>query len=365
MKLPPEIRDALRPMRAATVGELDTPCVLVEARRVEANLVRAHEHLRGLGLSVRPHVKTHKIPALAHWARRLGATGITAQKIGEAEVMADAGLDDILVPYNILGTAKLARLRALHERVSLSVTADSAPVVAGYAEAFDASRPLPVLVECDTGAGRCGVQDPEDAVALARAIDAAPGLRFAGLMTYPPKGRPDLAGAWLAEAADRLARAGLPAERISNGGTPDLAAAGAVAVATEHRPGTYIYSDLMQVAHGHGTLEDCALTVLATVVSRPAPARAVLDAGSKALTSDLVGQPGHGLILEAPGARIASLSEEHGVVELRGEALDVGQRVRVVPNHACPVSNLFDQVVLVDGTAVLGALDVLARGRVA
>ena len=366
MKLPSEIREALRPVKASTLDELDTPCVLIEARRVEANLRRAQDHLAGLGLRVRPHIKTHKIPAIAHWARRLGACGLTVQKIGEAEVMADAGLDDIFLPYNILGAGKLARLRALHERVVLSVTADAEPVVAGYAEAFrDAARPLSVLVECDTGAGRCGVQDADEAVALARAIDAAAGLRFAGLMTYPPAGAPERAAEWLGRAIEALEAAGLPPERVSGGGTPDLTRAGEVPMATEHRPGTYVYSDLMQVAHGHGTLEDCALTVLTTVVSRPTPDRAVLDAGSKALTSDLVGRTGHGLIREAPRAVIAALSEEHGTVETNGESLAIGQRVRVVPNHACPVTNLFDEVVLIDGNEVLGSLAVLARGRVA
>ena len=234
--------------------------MLIEARRVEANLRRAQDHLAGLGLRVRPHIKTHKIPAIAHRARRLGACGLTVQKIGEAEVMADAGHDDIFLPHNIMGAGKLARLRALHDRVTLSVTADSERVVRGYAEAFaDAARPLPVLVECDTGAGRCGVQDADEAVALARAIDAAAGLRFAGLMTYPPAGAPERAAEWLARTIEALEAAGLPPERVSGGGTPDLMRAGEVPMATEHRPGTYVYSDLMQVAHGHGTLEDCAL----------------------------------------------------------------------------------------------------------
>ena len=298
---PPEVTAALRPTPARSLETVETPAVIVDVDRVGANLARAHEHLLGLGLAVRPHVKTHKIPAFAHWQRRLGATGITAQKVGEAQAMADAGLDDILIPYNILGPSKLARLRTLRESAAVTVAADSPVTVEGYAEAFaGADDPLPVLVECDTGARRCGVQTPEAALALAREIAARPGLRFAGLMTYPAPGKAPATSAWLREAIALLTDAGLPPGTVSGGGTPDLYRAEAIPEVTEHRPGTYIYADRMQVAHGVGALEDCALTVLATVVSRPTEDRAVVDAGSKALTSDIGGLDGHGHIREAP-----------------------------------------------------------------
>ena len=349
-----------------TLSALDTPAVLIDIDRVDANIDRAQAHADRHGVKLRPHIKTHKLPMLAARQVARGAVGITCQKLGEAEVMADAGLSDIFLPYNILGEAKLRRLRALAARVALSVTADSEVTVAGYAAAFaDAPAPLPVLVECETGMRRCGVQTPAEAVALARVIAAAPGLRFAGLMTYPAPGRADAAEAWLAEAAAQLTRAGLPPAVVSSGGTPDMWRSGG-AVVTEYRPGTYIYLDRSQVARGVGGFDECALTVLATVVSRPTPDRAVIDAGSKALTSDLLGMEGFGRLVEYPDAALTGLSEEHGVVDLSACATRpaIGERVRVVPNHACVVSNLFDTVTLVSGGAAVETVPVAARGRV-
>ncbi|HEX4766914.1 MAG TPA: D-TA family PLP-dependent enzyme [Lichenihabitans sp.] len=350
-----------------SIDDLDTPCVLIDVERVEANLARAQSYAEANGLALRPHIKTHKLPRFALRQVELGAVGVTCQKLGEAEVMADAGVTDIFLPYNILGAAKLARLKALAARVRMSVTADSEAVVAGLSRTFAGeARPLPVLVECDTGMGRCGVQTPAEALSLARRIAASPGLSFAGLMTYPAAGKVEANASWLAEAVDLLRREGLPPAVVSNGGTPDLWHAGEVAGATEHRPGTYIYLDRFQVAKGVGTLDDCALTVLATVVSRPTPERAVIDAGSKSLTSDTLGLDGFGLVLGYPEAVIRSLSEEHGTIDVMGCARKpaIGERLRIVPNHACVVSNLFDDVVLVVGDEVLESVAVAARGRV-
>ncbi len=346
--------------------DLETPAVAIDLAKVRANLARAQAHADAHGLKLRPHIKTHKLPLFAKLQCEMGATGITCQKVGEAEVMADAGLTDIFIPYNILGAAKLNRLLALHKRVTLSVTADSAVTIAGYAGHFtDPDHPLPVLVECDTGMGRCGVQTVEEAVSLAKQIDAAPGLRFEGLMTYPPRGEPEAVERWLADAIAALRESGLAVSTVSNGGSPDFYRAERVTSATEHRPGTYIYSDRMQVAFGHGTLEDCALTVLATVVSRPTDNRAIIDAGSKALAADTAPVPGHGHIVEYPDAVIASLSEEHGIVDLSRCATkpEIGEKLRIIPNHVCPVSNLYDAVNLVEGDRVTETLVVAARGR--
>ncbi|NCO87988.1 MAG: D-TA family PLP-dependent enzyme [Rhodobacterales bacterium] len=348
--------------------DLDTPCVVIDLDRAEANLARGQAVVAAAGLAMRPHVKTHKLPCMALRQIALGAVGVTCQKLGEAEAMADGGIGDIFVPYNILGATKLARLAALHARVVLSVTADSAQTVAGYAAAFtDPAHPLAVLVECDTGMGRCGVREADGALALARQIAAAPGLRFGGLMSYPARGQQSAADAWMAACVARIQAAGLAVPVVSLGGTPDLMAVGGLRAATEYRPGTYIYSDRMQVAFGHGTFDDCALTVRATVVSRPTPTRAVLDAGSKALAADLCSLPGHGHIPAYPQAVITSLSEEHAVVDLAPCAArpQIGEVVAVIPNHACVVSNLFDRVWLARGDAVTGAADVTSRGRLA
>ncbi|WP_372613849.1 D-TA family PLP-dependent enzyme [Halomonas sp.] len=349
------------------IDDIETPAVLIDLDRVEANLRRAQDYADAHDLPLRPHVKTHKLPEMAQKQVALGAIGITCQKIGEAAAMADGGLTDIFLPYNILGTSKLDRLADLHARVTLSVTADSAETVAGYAARFGADRPLNVLVECDTGAGRCGMHTPEEAVALARQIEDAPGLTFGGLMTYPPRGDIAKADAWLRKAKAALESAGLPPKVISSGGTPDLYRAAEGTATTEYRPGTYIYSDRMQVAFGLGTLDDCALTVKATVVSRPTEDRAVLDSGSKALAADAVPAPhkGHGHLVEYPDAVITALSEEHAVVDLSActDKPAVGDTVRVIPNHACVVTNLFDTVYLVRGDTVEREAEITSRGK--
>ncbi|MQT14125.1 D-TA family PLP-dependent enzyme [Segnochrobactrum spirostomi] len=347
---------------------LETPCVLIDLDRVEANLARAQAYADANGLALRPHIKTHKLPRFAKRQIELGAVGITCQKLGEAEVMADAGITDIFLPYNIVGPAKLARLKALAGRIRLSVTADGAAVVDGLSRSFAAAaEPLSVLVECDTGMGRCGVQTPEEALALAETIAAAPGLVFGGLMTYPATGKVEAANAWLKAAVALLSARGLPPAIVSNGGTPDLWHAGEVSVATEHRPGTYIYLDRFQVEKGVGSFDDCALTVLTTVVSRPTADRAVVDAGSKALTSDTLGLDGFGRVVGYEDAVVKALSEEHGVIDLSacGETRpQVGDLLRIIPNHACVVSNLFDAVHLVRGDTVVETVPVAARGRV-
>ena len=347
--------------------QLDTPAVLIDVDRVEANLKRAQDYADRNGLKLRPHIKTHKLPRFAKRAMELGAVGITVQKLGEAEVFADAGISEIFLPYNIIGAAKLARLKALHQRVHITVTADSPETVEGLSHTFAGSAtPLTVLVECDTGMGRCGVQTPAAALALAEKIANSPGLTFGGLMTYPAAGQVEANAAWLAAAKLVLTTAGLPPAVVSNGGTPDLWRAHEVTAATEHRPGTYIYLDRFQVAKDVGSFEDCALTVLATVVSRPTEDRAIIDAGSKALTSDTLGMTGFGLIEAYPEAVISGLSEEHGTVDLSRctSKPKIGDKLRIIPNHACVVSNLFDQVTLISAGRVVETVTVDARGRV-
>jgi D-serine deaminase-like pyridoxal phosphate-dependent protein len=351
--------------RPKTIDEIDTPAVLIDLDRAIANIAHAQAHANAHGLKLRPHIKTHKLPFFAKMQQEAGAVGITCQKLGEAEVMADAGLADIFLPYNIIGEAKLARLMALHQRITISVTVDNQVSLGGLAATFtDKTRTLKVLIECDTGMGRCGVQSPDEALALAKKISAAPGLRFGGLMTYPAAGGYTVAEAWFGDAVALLGRSGLQCETVSSGGSPDLWHSGRRSVITEYRPGTYIYLDRYQVAQGVGAFDDCALTVLSTVVSRPTRDRAITDAGSKALTSDTLGMTGFGVLLDQPGALVTGLSEEHGTLALNGADLCVGDRVRILPNHACVVSNLFDEVHLISGDQVIEVIPVAARGRV-
>ena len=364
MTVPPN----LLPKPGDPLDAVPTPQPVIDEDRLSANIQRAQGYMDAVGLYFRPHIKTHKIPAVATAQIAAGACGINCQKITEAEVFADAGFEDILITYNILGADKLARLAALHARIGgLKVVADSTMTVDGLATCATVEKPLEVLVECDTGAGRCGVQTPEEAFALARHIHATPGLAFGGLLTYPKPGAADDTEAFLACSLALLDAEGIPCPIRSNAGTPGLFDAHRVPSATEYRAGTYVYNDRSMVRAGHCEAEDCAMHVLATVVSRPAPDRAVIDAGSKALSSDLLGMPDYGTLEAYPGSVIRALSEEHGVVDLSGctgVRPDIGTRVRVVPNHTCVISNLFDVMVFHRDGVVTRVEDVAARGRV-
>jgi D-serine deaminase-like pyridoxal phosphate-dependent protein len=356
------------PEPGTLLADVMTPMPVIDEDRLAENIARAQAYMAEHGLAFRPHVKTHKIAAVAAAQLAAGAVGVNCQKLTEAEAFADAGFGDILITYNILGAARLSRLRALNEKVAqLSVVADSLATVQGLAQTFASGKPLSVLVECDTGAGRCGVQSPAAVVDLARAIDAAPGLRFKGLLTYPAIGGAAQVERFLQDSMAMLAAQGLACPVRSNGGSPDLWRAHLVPSATEHRAGTYVYNDRSMMRAGECGPEDLAMHVLATVVSRPTPLRAVLDAGSKALTSDLLGFSDFGEIEGLTGARIVSLSEEHAVVDLSGctgNLPKVGAQVKVVPNHTCVVSNLFARMVFHRNGVVTRVEDVVARGTV-
>ncbi|MFD1793956.1 D-TA family PLP-dependent enzyme [Ochrobactrum teleogrylli] len=356
------------PEAGTPVENIPTPMPIIDEDRMASNIARAQAYFDQHGQAFRPHIKTHKIPSIARLQLEAGAKGINCQKITEAEVFAEAGFDDILITYNILGAAKLARLKVLNAKIgALKVTVDSEVTIKGLAETFDAERPLTVLVECDTGGKRCGVQTPDAVVALAEVISAKPGLRFAGILTYPAAGGAAQVENFIVETMEKLAAKGIDCPIRSNGGSPDLYSAHLVPSATEHRAGTYVYNDRSMVRAGHCTNENLAMHILATVVSRPAPGRAVLDCGSKALTSDLLGFVDHGVIEGFEGARIVSLSEEHGVVDLtdcKQDFAPVGAVVRVIPNHTCVVSNLFDRIVFHRDGVVTRVEDVAARGTV-
>lgn len=345
---------------------LETPAVLVDVDVAEANLARWQVRTRLAGLANRPHIKTHRSTAWALRQIELGAVGITCQTVGEAEVMVDAGITDIFLTTNTLGAAKLARLGALARRCKLSVVADSPHVVAAVAGAAVAAKAeITVLVECDTGGQRCGLTDPNAIASLGRVIAETANLRFGGLMTYPAAGKRHQSELALKAALQACEGAGLDVPVVSSGGTPDMWSDEGLAPVTEYRAGTYIYNDRSLVARGAARPEECALTVLATVVSRPTPDRAILDAGSKALTSDLLGLEGHGTILQHPEAVIYQLNEEHGLVDVSKCKVQpqVGDRVNVLPNHVCVVVNLFDQVNLISNGQLIGTLPVDARGR--
>ncbi len=363
--------DILKHFQFEDVGkrleDLETPVPVIDIDIVERNLRRWQERCDAAGLANRPHIKTHKLKALALAQMELGAKGITVQKLGEAEVMTEAGITDMLLTFNVVGRHKLERLAELMRRTQIKVVADNAVVIEGLSHAArEAGRDLAVLVECDTGARRNGVQSPAEAAELAKAIDGTPGLRFGGLMTLPKNGARGEMAAFLGETAYLLSLAGLACPEVSTGGTPDMWKDDGLQGVSEYRAGTYIYNDRMQIAADSAGLDDCALTVLSTVVSVPNADRAMLDAGSKSLTSDLVGLEGYGEVRSLSGARVYNMSEEHGFLDIAkvNDKPKVGGLVRITPNHVCPVTNLFDKVVIVKGGEVLGAVKVDARGTV-
>jgi D-serine deaminase-like pyridoxal phosphate-dependent protein len=296
-----------------------------------------------------------------------GAAGITCQKLGEVEVFVDQGAaEDILLTYNVLGEAKAERLIALTRRVKrLAVVLDNETVARGLSEAARRlDGDIRFLVECDTGMGRNGVQTPEEAHALAQLAMNLPRMHFEGLMTFPN------AFPRTAEFFDRALSlfrgSGIPVPVISGGGTPALPKVGQFPMLTEHRAGTYVYNDVMMVSAGAARWEDCAMQVRTTIVSRPTAERAILDAGSKVLTSDQYFVKDHGRIVEYPDARIVGLSEEHAMVDLSAckERPTVGEVVNVIPNHCCVVSNMVDEVYGIRGGAVEVVWPVAARGKV-
>jgi D-serine deaminase-like pyridoxal phosphate-dependent protein len=349
------------------IEDLETPVPIIDVDVVERNLKKWQARCDALGIANRPHIKTHKLVGFAKYQIDLGAKGITVQKLGEAEVMADAGITDILLTFNVVGKHKLERLAALAKRNSIIVVADNEAMLEGLSYAGQlAGRNINVLVECDTGAHRNGVQSPQQAAALAQLIDGKAGLKFEGLMTYPPNGGREQSTASLLEASYLINRNGLQATIISTGGSPDMWKDEGMAGATEYRAGTYIYFDRSLAERKVCNYDDCALHVLTTVVSRPTEERAMIDAGSKSLTSDLMGMEGFGVVPALKFAQIYNMSEEHGFVDISkcGARPNVGDLLRIVPNHVCPVTNLFDKVILVRGQHVIGAVKVHARGLV-
>lgn len=345
------------------VEQLDTPVAIVDLDRMEANIARVQRYLDQHGIANRPHIKTHKIPAIARMQIDAGAVGITCQKLSEVEIMIDAGLDDIFIPYNIMGELKLERLARLMKRANLSVTADSLFTVQGLSEAAQAAgSTLTVLVEFDSGAHRCGVQTPAEAASLARAIAGADGLRFGGIMTYPTS---EAGAQFTRQVKALLEEEGLELAVVSGGGTNALWSAHEYPEITEHRAGMYLFGDRYTIEGGGVAPEDCAFSVITTVISRPTADRGIIDGGSKTFSSDQPGDlEGYGLILEYPEARVYNQSEEHGHVDFSAcaDRPRIGERVTVFANHCCPVVNLFNELVGVRNGQVEITWPVAARG---
>ncbi|UCG21901.1 MAG: D-TA family PLP-dependent enzyme [Deltaproteobacteria bacterium] len=367
-------------MTAVNLDTLDTPALLIDLDIVRRNLEGMQKSADKYGVALRPHIKTHKIPELAHLQMRLGATGVTVAKVSEAEVMAEAGIKDIFIANQVVSEQKLDRLAALSKKVNISVGLDSITAAEKLSAIFAASGlTIEYLIEINSGLNRCGVLPGRDAVELYQAINVLPSLRLKGIFTHAGQvyGAGSLAEVMevsrheskiMVETARALDQAGTFAEIVSVGSTPTMKVWQGYERVNEIRPGNYIFHDAIQISLGVATVEECALSIVATVISRPARERAVIDGGSKAFSSDRGAHgkemaAGFGIVL-GKKATLARLSEEHGIMILDpDEDIEIGDRVRIIPNHACAVVNLFDRAYGISNGEVVEEFYIAARGK--
>lgn len=368
------------------VDDLDTPALVIDVDAMQRNLEDMAAVAREAGVRLRPHTKTHKSPAIARLQLSVGASAITVAKVGEAEVMVAAGMDDVLIAYPILGDEKLRRLRALMERARVRVSLDSVEVADGLGRlGLDRGEPVEVLVEVDTGHHRLGRPPGEPTAELVTGIDRVAGVEVLGLLTHaghayrassPGELRRivEREGADLGETAERCRAAGVEVREISVGTTPTARIEAGIGGITELRPGTYVFNDAQQMRLGTATEATSAARVLTTVVARPWEDRFVIDAGSKSLSSDgFDGDetpfPGRGVIAGRPDLRLDFLTEEHGVgtqrrTEAAGAPLAIGDRLEVIPLHVCSCVNMFDVAFGIRNGSVVEEFAIAGRGRV-
>ena len=360
-------------------SELETPAVIVDLDVMERNLSRMADYCRRHQLLLRPHTKSHKIPELAKRQIASGAAGITVAKLGEAEVMLNAGITDILIAYPIVGDDKTAHLAKLAEQASISVALDSEEAARGISGAATRQGTrIGVLIEMDVGFGRCGLSNENDLLKLAQTITTLPGLEFRGLMFFPghfgvgPEQRAALrmqVNDFLNRSIDIFERANLPLSIISGGSTPTAYESSLFQGVNEVRPGMYIFNDRNTVAIDAASLEDCALSVVVTVVSTAVNGRAIVDGGSKTFSYDRYqagDERGFGLVKEDPAVEVEKFSEEHGHlnVERSERRYRVGDRLSIIPNHVCTTVNMHDEIYGVRGEQVETVWRVEGRGKV-
>lgn len=362
-----------------TINDLDTPALLIDVKVLERNLRKMAQYCRDHKLALRPHTKTHKMLEIARLQLKYGSAGITVAKLGEAEVMADAGMDDILIVYPLWGDRKWSRLVKLAERVKITVAVDSLAVATGISQAAKAAgKEIGIRAEFDTGFHRCGWRIAAESMGEVQKIIALPGLRWDGILVYPGHimGNQKIREQDIKrenETMDALFElldsASILYPVVSGGNTPAAFASHRFHGLTEIRPGTYVFNDRNTVDAESAQFEDCALTVLVTVVSRSASQRAIIDAGSKTLSADRLlsgDQRGYGYVVKHPELKLEELSEEHGHLSVPGDSsIRIGDRLRVIPNHVCPCINLHDRVYVTEGEHVVDEWRVAARGKVA
>jgi D-serine deaminase-like pyridoxal phosphate-dependent protein len=354
-----------------------TPALLIDLPQVRRNIAKLAHYARDHRIKVRPHTKTHKSKFMAGLQIEAGAIGLTAAKVGEAEIMANVS-PDILIAYPASDPARAYRMAELAKRVTVRVALDSSEAIRRVGEtARSAGSTVGLLVDLDIGFNRTGVATPAASLDLARLISRTKGLRLDGIFFYPghvwsigeaQTNELDRIDAILAESIALWSQGGLKAEIVSGGSTPTAYRSHLIPHQTEIRPGTSIYNDMNTARAGFCTLDECAARIVSTVVSTTVPEKAVIDAGTKTLTSDrnvTLPESGHGHVVEYPAAKITRLSEEHG--ELDVSACDVrpklGEQVQVIPNHICPCVNLQDEVWLRTEDGAIRPLRVDTRGK--
>lgn len=361
------------------LSELETPAVVINLDVMERNLSRMADYCRQQKINLRPHTKTHKIPALAKRQIESGAKGITVAKLSEAEVMVASGMTDILIAYPVVGQQKAKRLAELAERAKITVALDSEEAARAISQEVTRRHvQAGVLVEIDVGFRRCGLSNEDDLLTLARKVSDLPGLEFRGLMFFPgqfvvPQSQRE---ALLGKVNDQLgrileafARAGVPVSIVSGGSTPTAYSSHLFRGVNETRPGMYIFNDRNMMGIGIANVEDCALSVIVTVVSNSVDGRAIIDGGSKTFSSDryLAGDGrGFGFIKEDPEAELETLSEEHGHLNIRHStrSYGVGERLTIIPNHVCSTINMHNEVYGVRDGRVETVWQVAGRGMV-
>ena len=359
--------------------DLDTPAVLIDLDVMERNLTRLAEYSKQKKLNLRPHTKTHKIPGLAEAQIAQGARGVTVAKIGEAEVMAAAGINDIMVAYPIVGEHKAERLAKLAQSTRISVSLDSESSAKDISRAaHKAGVNISILVEIDVGFRRCGIADENKVLELARKVSELPALEFKGLMFYPghflvvPEKQMEMladVNAQLDRTYEVFERASVPIPVVSGGSTPTAYISHLFHGVNEIRPGMYLFNDRNMLGAEVTTVENCALSVLVTVVSDAVPRQVIVDGGTKTFSSDryLAGDgKGFGMVKEDPAAMLVTMSEEHGQLDLSNSRriYRIGEKLSVIPNHVCTTVNMHDVIYGIRGKQVVEQWEVKARGRV-
>jgi D-serine deaminase-like pyridoxal phosphate-dependent protein len=370
-----------RPESTATarwIGDLDTPVALVDVNRLEANLRGMAAVANASAARLQPHTKTHKTREIAQRQLDHGAAGLTVAKVGEAEVMIDAGFDDVYIAYPLVGEAKYRRLLPLLDRARIRFDVESIAAAEAASAFFDShGHRVDVMLEMDS-AGRSGLMDPDEALNVAGRIGGLPGLNLVGVMNYgnaygtsdPNEQRRigEEEGRFAVDIANRLRQAGHHIDVVSVGSTPTARHVARVDGITELRPGVYAFLDLKQVSLGPWSLDECALTVLATVVSHARPDKYVIDGGLKTFAGETYDWGTYGRSRDHPDVVVTRATEEHGIVILPEGVADpgwkIGEKVRFNVNHACGTTNMHDQLVAVDGDRIVDRWQVIGRGRI-